>query len=314
MSHHHQHDHSQAQGNIRVAFFLNLFFTIVEIIGGLLTNSMAILSDAVHDLGDSLSLGLSWFLQHLSEKGPDEKFSFGYARFSLLGALINSLVLVGGSALILSRAIPRIFNPEPVHATGMLLFSILGMIVNGAAAFRLSKGSSLNEKVVSWHLIEDVLGWAAVFVVSLVLLFVDLPILDPLLSLAITLYVLYNVVVNLKEVMQVFLQGVPGDYSIQEIEKKMVQKTQALSAYHTHLWSLEGEKNMVSTHLVVDDKATISQVIALKKEVRDLLADMDISHVTIEIDYQGKDFKMTPCDEETERTDDHDDHQDHQNQ
>ncbi|MFZ7131981.1 MAG: cation diffusion facilitator family transporter, partial [Eubacteriales bacterium] len=268
------------------AFFLNLAFTIIEIIGGFWTNSMAILSDALHDLGDSLSLGVSWYLQNYSKKGPDYKFSFGYSRFSLLGALINSIVLLGGSVLILSRAIPRIFNPEPVNAKGMIAFAVLGIFINGAAVLRLRKGKSLNEKVVTWHLLEDILGWVVVLIGSIILNFKDLPIIDPLLSMGITIYILYNVVKNLKKVMNVFLQGVPEDISIEEIEKLVEEKTEALSVHHTHIWTIEGERNMLSTHVKIPDSYNSQDIINLKKNIRKLLKEKNIEHVTIEMEYE----------------------------
>lgn len=285
----HDHDHSghhHETGNIKIAFFLNLAFTIIEIIGGFWTNSMAILSDALHDLGDSLSLGVSWYLQNYSKKGPDYKFSFGYSRFSLLGALINSIVLLGGSVLILSRAIPRIFNPEPVNAKGMIAFAVLGIFINGAAVLRLRKGKSLNEKVVTWHLLEDVLGWVVVLIGSIILNFKDLPIIDPLLSIGITIYILYNVVKNLKKVMNVFLQGVPEDISIEEIEKLVEEKTEALSVHHTHIWTIEGERNMLSTHVKIPDSYNSQDIINLKKNIRKLLKEKNIEHVTIEMEYE----------------------------
>lgn len=285
----HDHDHSghhHETGNIKIAFFLNLAFTIIEIIGGFWTNSMAILSDALHDLGDSLSLGVSWYLQNYSKKGPDYKFSFGYSRFSLLGALINSIVLLGGSVLILSRAIPRIFNPEPVNAKGMIAFAVLGIFINGAAVLRLRKGKSLNEKVVTWHLLEDVLGWVVVLIGSIILNFKDLPIIDPLLSMGITIYILYNVVKNLKKVMNVFLQGVPEDISIEEIEKLVEEKTEALSVHHTHIWTIEGERNMLSTHVKIPDNYNSQDIINLKKNIRKLLKEKNIEHVTIEMEYE----------------------------
>lgn len=285
------HDHSGHQhetGNIKVAFFLNLAFTIIEIIGGFWTNSMAILSDALHDLGDSLSLGVSWYLQNYSKKGPDYKFSFGYSRFSLLGALINSIVLLGGSVLILSRAIPRIFNPEPVNAKGMIVFAVLGIFINGAAVLRLRKGKSLNEKVVTWHLLEDVLGWVVVLVGSIILNFKDLPIIDPLLSVGITIYILYNVVKNLKRVMNVFLQGVPEDISIEEIEKLVEEKTEALSVHHTHIWTIEGERNMLSTHVKIPDSYSSQNIINLKKNIRKLLSEKEIEHITVEIEFESE--------------------------
>lgn len=284
---HHIHDHraNHSGNNIKVAFFLNLSFTIIEIIGGLWTNSMAILSDALHDLGDSISLGLAWYLERYSKKGPDPSFSYGYGRFSLLGALISSLVLVAGSAVILTQVIPRILKPQEVYPEGMLGLALLGIVVNGIAAIRLRKGDSLNEKVASWHLLEDVLGWVAVLIVSIVLMIKNIPILDPILSIIITLYVLYNVAKNLKEVLRVFLQGVPDQFSLEEIEEELSSIPNVASAYHTHIWSLEGHRNLLSTHLVVKDEITRDRIIELKTEVTRKMEEMGIHHVTIQIDF-----------------------------
>lgn len=203
-SHAHSHSHTNSTSNIKSAFFLNLFFTIIEIIGGFLTNSIAILADAIHDFGDSLSLGLSWGLDKYSQKKRTPRFSYGYKRFSLLAALINSIVLIIGSIFILSRVIPRLIAPEPSNATGMILLAILGIIINGIAVLRLKRGSSLNEKVVSWHLFEDVLGWIAVLIVGTINIFVSIPILDPLLAIIFTLLILYNILKNLKQISLIF--------------------------------------------------------------------------------------------------------------
>lgn len=278
--HHHGglHHHDHAQGNIKAAFFLNLSFTIIELIGGILTNSMAILSDALHDLGDSFSLGIAWYLEKYAKKKPDAKFSFGYARFSLLGALINSFILVGGGILILSRSIPRIFDPQPVEPRGMFALAILGILVNGAAVLRLKRGTSLHEKVVSWHLLEDVLGWVVVLITSLVLLVADLPVLDPILSVVLTLYVLYNVVKNVRSIMTVLLQGVPGEVAIADLEAIMTAIPGVLSVHHTHVWSLEGERHYLSTHVVMPDDLGAAGQIALKREIRHQLEHSGIDH------------------------------------
>lgn len=281
----HEHRAHQSGKNIKVAFFLNLAFAVIEIVGGLWTNSMAILSDALHDLGDSISLGVAWYLEKYSEKGPDLYFSYGYGRFSLLGALISSSVLVAGSVVILIQVIPRLFNPQEVYPQGMLGLAILGIIVNGIAAIRLRRGESLNEKIASWHLLEDVLGWVAVLIVSIILLIKNIPILDPILSIAITIYVLYNVVKNLRKVLRVFLQGVPNEFSLEEIEEEMSRITNVDRAHHTHIWSLEGQKNLLSTHLVVKNGITRQDIIELKLEVNRKMEDKGISHVTIQIDF-----------------------------
>ncbi|HCX63595.1 MAG TPA: cation transporter [Eubacteriaceae bacterium] len=284
----HKHEHSPKSKNIRFAFFANFFFTILEIVGGLLTNSVAILSDALHDLGDTVSLGLAWYFEQVAKKKADQRFSFGYARFSLLGALVNSFVLLGGSIYILTKAVPRLLQPQEVHETGMLFLSVIGIIVNGVAVLRLKRGQSLNEKVVSWHLLEDVLGWIAVFVVSLLLLFFDLPILDPLLSIGITLFVLYNVVKNLKEVLRIFLQGVPKHLSIEDLEDEIRRIAGIQSVYHTHIWSLEGEKNQLTTHVLVDPEMDWKEITTVKENVRKLARQKGIGHVTIEVDYEDK--------------------------
>lgn len=223
--------HASAK-NIKLAFGINLLFSLLEFIGGFFINSVAIMSDAVHDLGDSLSLGLSWFLQKFSNKKVDQQFSFGYKRFSLLGALINSLVLIGGSVFIISKAVPLLFNPVHSNAQGMFWFAIVGVLLNGFAAFRLHKGNSINEGVISWHMIEDVLGWAAVLMVSIILLFKDIHILDPILSLAIALFILINVVRNLIKTMKILLEGVPNGVNIKEIQSKIERIQGVVSFLH----------------------------------------------------------------------------------
>jgi len=290
----HNHDHHNQTGNIKVAFFLNISFTIIEIIGGLMTNSMAILSDALHDLGDSLSLGIAWFLEKVAGKESDDTFTFGYARFSLLGALINSIVIIGGSIVILYHAIPRLFNPEPVEATGMLFLAILGIFINGLAVWRLKKGSSVNEKVVSWHLMEDVLGWVVVLIASIVLMFVDWPILDPILSLGFTLYILYNVVINLKEILAVFLQSAPKGIDREALQNMLKDKL-AVDTHHVHLWSLDGERVMMSIHLEVDDHQSNDDLIEIKKDVRDILHEEGIDHVTIELEFKREKCQSNDC-------------------
>ncbi len=284
--------HTDATRNIRVAFLLNLGFTVLEVIGGFWTNSMAILSDALHDLGDSFSLGLAWALEKFSSKKGDHRYSFGYRRFSLLSALLNSLVLLAGSAIILSRAIPRIMHPQPTSAPGMLAFAVAGILVNGLAVLRLRSGRTINERVVTWHLFEDVLGWTAVLVVGVLLLFTRLYILDPILSALITLYVLYNVLKNLKKTVLIFLQGVPEQVDLQLLESRILAVPGVLSVHHTHVWSLDGEHHVLSTHVVVGDGAGKEQVIDVKCEVKALIDEFLIDHATVEVEYANETCKM----------------------
>ena len=284
----HQHEHPSGK-NLRLAFFLNVGFTILEIIGGLFTNSVAILSDALHDLGDSLSLGVSLFLERKSHKKANLRFTFGYKRFTLLGALINSLVLISGSVFIIFEAIQRLQNPEPADAQGMVWFAILGVIVNGYAAWKVSSGKTLNERVVSWHLIEDVLGWVAVLIVSIVLLFTDLYFLDPALSLLITLYVLYNVIKRLKETLSIFLQARPDNVDLDEVIRKIKEDPKVKSLHHTHLWSLDGEHHVFTTHICLQNVRSFNEVVACKQRLKEMLKkDYRFSHYTIETELDAE--------------------------
>lgn len=282
MGSHHNHTHHHSSKNLKIAFFLNLGFTILEIFGGLYVNSVSIISDAVHDLGDSLSLGTAWYLDKKSKQKANKKFSFGYARFSLLGALINSLVLLIGSFFVIIEAINRIQNPETSDATGMIVFAIIGISVNGYAAWKLSGSKSLNEKVVSWHLLEDVLGWVAILIVAIVLKFKNIEYLDPALSLLITAYILWGTVKRLKETLFIFLQGVPKDIDLIDLKKKLLSIENVQSIHHTHIWSLEGEHHVFTTHLKLEQISSFNQIIAVKKQALKILNTYHFSHHTIE--------------------------------
>jgi len=288
MTHKHVHNRGTA-ANLRTAFFLNLAFTLLEVVGGLMTNSIAILSDAVHDLGDSISLGLAWQLDRVAQRDGDQQFSYGYRRFSLLGAVITTVVLIVGSIYILSEAIPRLLTPQQTNAKGMVLFALLGVAVNGFAALRLRGERTLNARVVALHLIEDVLGWVAVLVVSIVLLFTDFYILDPLLSILITIYILYNVLKNLKETLALFLQAVPENVDVTSIDERLNGMEHVCSTHHTHVWSLDGEHHVLTSHIVVDEDVTKEQVLCLRKEILELVRELAFAHSRIEIEFGDDD-------------------------
>ncbi|MFC3414927.1 cation diffusion facilitator family transporter [Algoriphagus hitonicola] len=283
MSNHHHH----TSGNLKLAFFLNLGFTVIEFIGGILVNSVAILSDAVHDLGDSVSLGLAWYLDQKSHQKANKIFTFGYGRFSLLGALINALILILGSFFVLSEALNRLFNPEPSNATGMILLALLGVLVNGFAAWKVSHGKSQNEKVISWHLLEDVLGWVTVLIGAIILYFYDIPWLDPALSIAITLFILWNVFKNLKETMLIFLQGSPKGISVAQIEQKLLLHPKVNSIHHVHTWSLDGENHVFTAHICLKEIDNLEELRKSKISIQQLLKSYSFIHFTIEWELPG---------------------------
>lgn len=276
--------------NIRTAFFLNLAFAFVELIGGIITNSVAILSDAVHDFGDSISLAIAWALQKKSNKAKDDKYSYGYKRFSLLSSVILSGILLVGSILILVEAIGRLFNPQEVNAQGMLWLAILGIIVNGLAALSVKRGKTLNERAVFLHIMEDVLGWIGVLVISIVMIFVNLPILDPILSISITIWVLYNVYKNLKATFNILLQAFPKNVDVKKLTKEIEAIDNVISIHDLHIWTQDGNSHVMTLHIVAEKNYE-----AIKLKVREMVKAYNIDHVTIELE-----DKYSSCEEKTQ--------------
>ena len=287
--HGHSHDHSHLPSErLGWAFVLNFVFTIIEFIGGILTNSTAILADAVHDLGDSISLGLAWILSKLGNKQANHRFTYGYKRLSLVGAFINAVVLIAGSVWVLFEAIPRLWNPTMPVAEGMIGLAILGVAVNGFAAYKLSAGKTLNERVINWHLLEDVLGWVAVLIVAIVLLFVDWPILDPLLSIAFTLFILVNVLRNLWATIKLFVQANPDHALYRNVEQVLADLPDVTDIHHLHFWSLDGESHVLTAHLVVARDLTAAEYSELKALIDHRLAAYKLSHTTIELEFPSE--------------------------
>jgi len=274
----------------RIAFLLNLGFCIVEIIGGILTRSTAILADALHDLGDSLALAVSWWMETRSRRPGDQAFTFGYQRFSLLGGVVSAVVLSAGAGVVLSQAVPRILSPGNPHADGMVILAVAGILVNTVAAWRMRNTGGLNARMVTWHLVEDILGWVAVLAGGLVIKLWGLVWVDPLLSILISLLVLRRVYVEMRRGIRVFLQGVPEGMSVESLEKTLRGLPGVADVHHLHLWSLDGEKHVLTSHLVLEREMDAREVRIIKEHARALLTDMPVVHSTIEIEYPGE-----PC-------------------
>ena len=295
-THEHEHDHHHHAGmhvhsitkNLKVAFFLNLGFTIIELIGGLMTNSIAILSDAIHDLGDTLAIGTAYYFEKLSDKKRDNQFSYGYRRLSTLAALLNVVILTAGSVVIITQTIPRLLAPQEVNGLGMIGFAILGVIMNGLAVLRLkSKSKSLNQRTVMLHLLEDVMGWGAVLVASIVIYFTNWYILDPILSMLIAAYILFNALKNLKSIMHIFLQAIPNDVDVQQIQSAALKIEGVEEVNDLHVWSLDGEFNIASMHVFYSQEFDLEKSEWLKTEIRKLFEEKGIEHVTLELEAPG---------------------------
>lgn len=282
------HAHGGSTKSLGIAFFLNLGFAIIEIIGGVWTNSIAIVSDAVHDFGDAFSIGVSFFLERYSRKKRTRTFTYGYKRFSILGALINSIVLLMGSVFVFRETIPRLFHATPVNDSGMMWLAIAGLAVNGFAALRLMKGHSISERAVMLHLLEDVLGWLAVLIGSVIIRYTGWYFIDPLLSLGIGIFILTNVCRNFYAIFRILLQAAPERMTGDEVKAALVALPGVKEVHDLHVWTLDGEKNIASVHLVVEDAASRDNVVAIKHEAVSRLKELGIGHLTVEVEYESE--------------------------
>ena len=272
------------------AFFLNLAFSIFEFVGGIFTNSVAIMSDAVHDLGDAISIGVSCYLESKSKKKPDSNFTYGYLRYSILGALITSVVLVCGSLFVIANSTYRIFVPKEINYDGMLIFAIIGVAVNFIAAFITRDGDSLNQKAVNLHMLEDVLGWLVVLIGAIIMTFTDIKIIDPILSIGVAIFIFVQCFKNLKKILEIFLEKTPDNIDIEEIKKHLLEIEGVEDIHHIHIRSIDGYTNHATMHIVVScDYKNVKH--RIKKE----LENHGLSHTTIEFEEKDETCDDKKC-------------------
>ena len=281
---HHHHHHStpeSATRNIGFAFWLNLSFAAIELVGGLYTQSLAVISDALHDFGDALSLGMGYFLQRKSAQGPSETYSYGLRRLSLLSAFLTGIVISVGAIYIMAEAVMSFNQPREPHGQGMMVLALFGIGVNGLAAWRLGHGNTQNEKMLRWHLLEDVLGWVAVLIGSFGIMLFKWNWLDPFLAFGISAFVLYNVVRRLAETVGLFLQCNPNPSALREFRESVAKLPDVEETHDVHFWSLDGVRHVLSLHVVVRN---MSRAAEIKEEVRKLSDTLGDCHLTIEIE------------------------------
>lgn len=291
--HSHSHDHhgigegETAERNILIVFFLNLFFAITEFFFGSLFNSQAILSDAVHDLGDAVSIGLAFLFERISNRSASSVYSYGYRRFSLLGAFVTSVLLIIGAILVTLHTIPELLDPQPINQVGVFWVAIAAIIINGFSVWLMSRGDSANEKLLNIHLFEDLFGWVAVLVMSIILNYTNWYILDPLLSIGIALWILYMTIPEFLRISKIFLQAVPDNINVKNLRKKIQETDNVRALSHFHIWSTDGKQHMM-TLTVTTDSNSDSEQDKIKQTIRKIVMEYDISHITIELLYDPK--------------------------
>ncbi len=291
---------------ILVAFLMNFLFSIAEFIGGFFTHSVAISSDALHDLGDSLSIGISYILEKISKRPANNKYTYGFIRFSVLGSLVQTAVLFSGSVIVIYSSILRIINPVKIDYTGMIVMAVFGVVINFAAMLFTHGGKSLNQKAVSLHMLEDVLGWIVVLIGAIVMKFTDISYIDPILSIGVALFSLSHAIHIFIDAMNILLMKAPDDINSDEVIEHLKEIDGVEDVHHLHIWTFDGFAHNVTVHIVTD-----GDLAAIKHAVRQELAEHGITHSTIEIERSDEHCDSHDCHPDTPHHDAHHHHHHH---
>ena len=293
----------KTEKNILIAFILNLSFAIFEFIGGIFIGSIAIVSDSIHDAGDALGIGISYFLEKKSHRQPDEKYTYGYARYSVLGSVLTTFILLISSLLVIGGSVKRLFSPTDINYGGMIIFAAVGTIINLVAAVATHKGESMNQKAVNLHMLEDCLGWAVVLIGAIIMNFTDITVLDPLMSIGVSLFILVHTLKNAKELIDLFLEKTPSGVDVSELKKHLCQLDGVVGVHHIHVRSLDGQRNYATMHAVVNGSHH-----EIKERIRDELMHHGICHSTLELEAEGEHCHEAECRLETHRHSHHHHH------
>ena len=297
----------RTEKNILIAFLLNISFSIFEIIGGIFTNSIAIISDAIHDFGDAISIGISYFLEKKSKKKPDNTYTYGYTRYSILGAMITNTILILGSVLVIYNAVERIINPKDINYDGMIFFAVLGVIVNYLAVLVTRKGDSLNQKAVNLHMLEDVLGWLVVLISAVVIKFTHINVIDPIMSIGVAGFILTHALKSCKTIIELFLEKTPEGIDIDELKKHLLEIEEVKDVHHIHVWSIDGFNNFATMHVVLD----LDNMKNAKQQIKAELKEHNITHITIEFETEDEQCEEVNCEIAVEHKSEHHHHHHH---
>lgn len=293
----------RSENNILIAFILNLVFSIFELIGGIFTNSISIISDSIHDIGDSISIGISYLLEKISKRKPDDKYTYGYARYSVIGSLITIIILIIGSIVVVYNSIYRIINPVEINYNGMIIFAIIGVVVNFFAAYFTRDGESLNQRSVNLHMLEDVLGWIIVLFGAVIMKFTNIRIIDSILSIFVAIFILKHAINNFKVIIDLFLEKTPKDISIDEIKSHLLEIKGVIDVHHIHIWSIDGYSNYATMHIVYVGKNK-----NIKSIIKDELKEHNICHSTIEFEKEDELCSEKNCSIDVKNTRNHHHH------
>jgi cobalt-zinc-cadmium efflux system protein len=289
MHHHNHHVENRNIRNIKFAIIVNIALSFVELAGGIMSNSISIISNAVHDMGDSIAFSFSYFSEkYANTENINENYTYRLNRLPLLSALVNSIILLTGSVIILYNTIPRLFEPETPRADIMFFIAIIGIVANSIALIKLKRNEGINSKVLSLHTLEDFLGWIAIFIGSIIITYFNFPIIDPLLSVIITVYILFGVLRNIRVVYRLFMQKSPESINTADIMTFIKSFNEVKSVEDLHIWSLEGTHHVLTAHIQVSDEISTGDLRNLKNEIREGIKKFGYIHSTLEIERESE--------------------------
>ncbi|WP_025731549.1 cation diffusion facilitator family transporter [Heyndrickxia ginsengihumi] len=288
--HGHDHDHGDVFhshapiGKMKLAFFLTLIILIVEVIGGVISHSLALLSDAGHVLTDIAAIGLSWFAMHQSQKPASEKFTYGYHRSGILAAFINAMTLIVIAVIILYEAINRFQHPQPVGSTWMFISASVGLIMNLYLGFGLSKEDNINVKSAVLHMIGDAMASAGVIVGGIIILLTGWYIVDPILSVLIAFLIAFGAWKIVKQTVGILMEGTPKGVSIEDVMNTIRSVKGVLNVHDLHIWSITSGKNALSCHVVLNNQISFQDSQVVLREIEHKLQHQGIGHATIQLE------------------------------
>ena len=280
----------KTEKNILIAFILNISFSLFELLGGIFTGSIAILSDSLHDLGDALSIGIAYLFEKKSKKAPDYKYTYGYVRYSVMGSIITTMILLVGSIFVIYESVKRLINPIEINYNGMIVFAVFGVIINSLAAHFTKEGDSLNQKSVNLHMLEDVLGWIVVLIGAILMRFTNISHIDSILSIGVALFIFVSAFKNIKLIIELFLEKTPQNVNIDEIKEHLLKINGVNGIHHIHVRSIDGYNNFATLHVVVDEYN-----FDIKNKVKEELKEHNIVHSTVELELNDEKCNDEKC-------------------
>lgn len=282
----HGHDHSRQGASLLISIGLNLGFALVELIFGLIANSLVLIADSLHDAGDAVALGLSYFGLRLSLRSPNRRRTFGYKKVRILTAFLNAVCLIGLTGIVVRAAIIRLLHPEPVRSSILITLAVAGLIVNGLAVLLLRRDShALDIRSAMWHLLEDFFGWIAVLVGGIVMKLTGWHVIDPILSLAVSAFVLWGAWSVFRESTSILIDSTPKDISFDTVRSFILGFDRSILGIHDlHIWALGQGERALMAHLVVPDRNLADFHPLLSRLECALRDNFQIDHVTLELE------------------------------